>query len=167
MPADPSNEPLRTPEPPAQTPRRRVEDPSPWGGGVVDRRVMDKRQQKDAPSGMERRRGPGRRLSDSLRSAEEGEMTREQFLFLMAINEFKRANGVSFPNWSDVLEVVRLLGYRKTMKCEVRLTSAEDWTELPDAASNVRTDRQHQRHLAAERAAERAEADRSVRGDAA
>lgn len=72
-------------------------------------------------------------------------MTREQFLFLMAINEFKRANNVAFPTWSDVLEVIRLLGYRKTMRSEVRLASAEDWSEAPDAEANVRTNRQLQR----------------------
>jgi len=124
------------------TPERPQTDAAPWGD-VVDRRSSNSRGV--SPTGLERRRGPGRRLSDSLRSAEEGEMTREQFLFLMAINEFKRANNVAFPTWSDVLEVIRLLGYRKTMRSEVRLASAEDWSEAPDAEANVRTNRQLQR----------------------
>lgn len=91
-----------------------------------------------SPSGLERKRGRGRRLSESLRSAEEGELTTEQFLFVMAIEGFKRANNVSFPAWSDVLEVIRLLGYRKTQNSSIKLISAEDWTEKADAASNVR-----------------------------
>ncbi|MDX2131851.1 MAG: hypothetical protein SFY69_07355 [Planctomycetota bacterium] len=103
------------------------------------------------PSGMERRRGPGRRLSDFARAAEDGRLTKEQFLFLMAIEQFKRSNQVSFPAWTDVLEVVRLLGYRKTMASEVRVSAAEDWREAPDAPSNVRTDRQWARQRAAER----------------
>ena len=114
-------------------------------GGVVDRRLgLDRReiaksQGDDAiPTGLERRRGAGRRLSDFQRAADEGEMTTEQFLFLMAIDAFKKANGKTFPNWSDILEVIRLLGYRKTMPSELNLRSAEDWKEAADAPSNVR-----------------------------
>ncbi len=89
-------------------------------------------------TGLERRRGAGRRLSDFSRAAEEGELTREQFLFVMAIQEFKRANDRSFPSWTDVLEVIRLLGYRKTQASELNIRSAEDWREAPDAPSAVR-----------------------------
>ncbi len=88
--------------------------------------------------GLDRRRGPGRRLSDFTRDAEEGEFNREQFLFVMAIEAFKRANARTFPSWTDVLEVVRLLGYRKTCASELSLRNAEDWTEAADAPSNVR-----------------------------
>jgi len=66
-------------------------------------------------------------------------MTPEQFLFLMAIDAFKKANDKTFPAWTDVLEVIRLLGYRKTCASELNLANAEDWTEKPDAASNVRS----------------------------
>tara|TARA_E500000318_G_C3462519_1_gene173233 strand:+ start:36 stop:620 length:585 start_codon:yes stop_codon:yes gene_type:complete len=115
-------------------------------GGVIDRRLgLDRRDIADrkksegnAPTGLERRRGAGRRLSDFQRSADEGEMTAEQFLFLMAIDAFKKANGKTFPNWSDVLEVIRLLGYRKTMPSELNLRNAEDWKEEAEAPSNVR-----------------------------
>ncbi len=69
---------------------------------VVDRRV-----------GLDRRRGPGRRRSDDRRSAEEGEMTDEQFEFLMAVNEYKRVNKRPFPSWTEVLDVIKALGYRK------------------------------------------------------
>ncbi|MCB9840794.1 MAG: hypothetical protein H6809_03975 [Phycisphaeraceae bacterium] len=129
--------------------------------GVVDRRSGLDRREIEAlksalqglpeesgdtkVSGLERRRGPGRRRSDFLRSAEEGELTREQFLFLMAIEEFKRANDRTFPSWTDVLEVVRLLGYRKTMPSELNLTSAEDWREAPATPSNVRPARWRER----------------------
>jgi hypothetical protein len=78
--------------------RRRVERRS----SVVDRR-----------SGLARRRGPGRRRSDSRRSAEEGELTPEQFGFVMAMDEYKRANKRPFPSWTEVLEVIKYLGYRK------------------------------------------------------
>jgi hypothetical protein len=75
----------------------------------VERRssVVDRR------SGLERRRGPGRRRSDSRRSAEEGELSAEQFEFVMAMDEYKRANKRPFPSWTEVLEVIKYLGYRK------------------------------------------------------
>lgn len=109
-------------------------------GEVVDRRSgIDRREVGMKPaSGLERRRGPGRRRSDFMRAAEEGEMNREQFLFLMAIDTFKKVNQKTFPSWTDVLEVIRLLGYRKTMASELTLEHVEDWTEKADAPHGVR-----------------------------
>lgn len=69
---------------------------------VVDRRL-----------GLDRRRGPGKRRTDDRRAAEEGQMSDEQFQFLMAIDEYKRANARPFPTWTEVLEVIKALGYRK------------------------------------------------------
>ena len=40
-------------------------------------------------------------------------MSDEQFEFLMAIEEYKRANAKPFPTWTEVLEVMKALGYRK------------------------------------------------------
>jgi hypothetical protein len=140
-----------TQEQPGQD-RRGSGKPEPVRGGVVDRRMwVDRRatrvdgQEPQAPSGLERRRGAGRRLSDFTRSAEEGELTKEQFLFLMAVESFKKANQKQFPTWTDVLEVVRLLGYRKTMPMELTLGNAEDWREAPNTPSNVRPERWHER----------------------
>lgn len=101
---------------------------------VVDRRLGLPRRRSTAPyTGLEERRGPGRRRTDYTRSAEEGEMTTEQFLFLMAIDAYKRVNGKPFPTWTEVLHVMRKLGYRKTMPSELNLANAEDWTEPPNA----------------------------------
>lgn len=108
---------------------------------IVDRRSgVDRRAAStdDGSTNLERRRGPGRRRTDFTRAAEEGEMTGEQFLFVMAIDAFKRVNGLTFPTWTDVLEVIRKLGYRKTLPSELNLGSrAEDWTERADAPSGV------------------------------
>jgi hypothetical protein len=106
---------------------------------VVDRRGgLDRRQIGEDDTNLERRRGPGRRRTDFMKAAEEGEMTEEQFLFLMAIDLFKQVNGKTFPSWTDVLEVIRKLGYRKTMPSELTLgPRAQDWTERPDAPSGV------------------------------
>ncbi len=116
-------------------------------GGVLDRRAgLDRRGAARFAAGaaegesLDRRRGAGRRLSDFTRSAEEGEFTKEQFLFVQAVEAFKRANGKAYPSWTDVLEVIRLLGYRKTMRSEIELRSAEDWQEAWDTEAGVRPD---------------------------
>jgi hypothetical protein len=126
--------------------RRRGSGPRPdWAeghSGVLDRRLgVDRRVLEAGFTGLERRRGAGRRLSEAQRAAEEGQMTKEQFMFLVAIDEFKKANQTQFPTWTDVLEVIRLLGYRKTCASELNLKRAEDWMEGPGEASNVRPPR--------------------------
>jgi hypothetical protein len=74
----------------------------------------DRRQNVlDRRLGLDRRRGPGRRRSDERKSAEEGQMSDEQFEFLMAIDRYKRKNSRPFPTWTEVLEVIKALGYRK------------------------------------------------------
>lgn len=83
----------------------------------LDRRVLD----IGSPTGLERRRGPGRRRTDDRKSAEEGEMTDEQFEFIMAVDTYKRLNHRPFPTWTEVLEVVKQLGYRKVAASTIRL----------------------------------------------
>lgn len=123
-----------------------TDDPTDWAQqDIVDRRVgLDRRSvlrgmtEPDQGTNLERRRGPGRRRTDFMRAAEEGEMTDEQFLFLLAVDTFKRVNGKTFPAWTDVLEVIRKLGYRKTMASELNLGGrAVDWTEAADAPAGV------------------------------
>jgi len=119
---------------------KQPEGTSPESQEVVDRRLGIDRRELAAPSAtnLERRRGPGRRLTDFVKSAEEGEMNKEQFLFLLAIDAFKRVNHKTFPTWTDVLEIIRKLGYRKTMAMELKLgPRANDWTEKPDAPAGV------------------------------
>jgi hypothetical protein len=102
----------------------------------IDRRALEGNPQ--SPSNLERRRGPGRRLTDFIKTAEEGEMNREQYLFLLAVDTFKRVNHKTFPTWTDVLEIIRKLGYRKTMPSELNLGDrARDWTEPADAPAGV------------------------------
>ncbi len=40
-------------------------------------------------------------------------MSPEQFEFIMAVDEYKRLNNRPFPTWTEVLEIVKHLGYRK------------------------------------------------------
>jgi hypothetical protein len=71
------------------------------------RSVVDRR------TGLERRRGPGKLRSEQRRAAEEGQMSDEQFEFIMAVQEYKKKNARPFPTWTEVLEVIKAIGYRK------------------------------------------------------
>lgn len=82
---------------------------------VVDRRL-----------GLDRRRGPGRRLTEERKSAEEGHMSDEQFEFVMAIDNYKRKNARPFPTWTEVLEVIKALGYRKVAEPQSLERSKKD-----------------------------------------
>jgi len=86
-----------------------AKDPVLGDGSFEERRrsVVDRRL------GLNRRRGPGHRRTEERRAAEEGEMSDEQFDFLMAIDRYKKENQRPFPTWTEVLEVVKALGYRK------------------------------------------------------
>ena len=108
---------------------------------VVDRRAgMDRRQKSreeagysgpdrrlaDRRTGLERRRGAGIRLEETRRSAEEGEMLADQFEFVMAIETYKKVNNKRFPTWTEVLEVIRQLGYRKVAHRDVKLENVPE-----------------------------------------
>jgi hypothetical protein len=77
-------------------------------------------------TGLERRRGPGRRRADERRSAEEGEMTPEQFEFVMAIETYKKVNKRMYPTWTEVLEVMQQLGYRKVRNRQIQLADVPE-----------------------------------------
>jgi hypothetical protein len=111
---------------------------------VVDRRCgLDRRQKsreesgysgperragidRRSATGLERRRGPGRRRSDDRKAAEEGEMTDEQFEFCMAIETYKKVNKRMYPTWTEVLEVIRTLGYRKVSARTIKLENCPE-----------------------------------------
>jgi hypothetical protein len=89
-------------------------------GGFEQRRAFTERRRSmvDRRVGLDRRRGPGHRRTDERRAAEEGEMNDEQFEFIIAIDQYKRANQRPFPTWTEVLEVIKALGYRKVAEPE-------------------------------------------------
>lgn len=94
---------------------RRQHDADTTRPGFVEHRSGEDRRTDvvDRRLGLDRRRGPGRRRGSDRKAAEEGHMSDEQFEFLMAIDEYKRANSRPFPTWTEVLEIVKALGYRK------------------------------------------------------
>src|SRR4051794_23927069 len=103
---------------------RRVKSREESGYDGPERRknTTDRRQD----TGLERRRGSGRRRSDVRKAAEEGEMTAEQFEFVMAIETYKKVNRKLFPTWTEVLEVIRQLGYRKVEKRNIKLENVPE-----------------------------------------
>ena len=95
------------------------------------KRVIDRRL------GLDRRRGPGRRLTEERKSAEEGQMSDEQLSFLMAINEYKQQNSRPFPTWTEVLDVIKALGYRRVAEPQPieKIEEADESREFPLGAS--------------------------------
>ncbi len=91
---------------------------------VTDRRNGDRRQANDRrkrsiPVAMERRGGQERREKGERRrqvdpTTCEKDYNDEEILFMKAMDQYKRSNRRPFPTWSEVLEVLRSLGYRKT-----------------------------------------------------
>lgn len=132
------------PETPASEDERREGQGPDRRKSVVDRRCgLERRQMSRDDSGytgperrsgidrrddtgLERRRGPGRRRSDDRKAAEEGEMTAEQFEFVMAIETYKKVNKRLYPTWTEVLEVMNQLGYRKVEHRNIHLENCPE-----------------------------------------
>ena len=53
-------------------------------------------------------------------------MTPEQFEFIMAIETYKKVNKRLFPTWTEVLEVIQQLGYRKVEARTIRLENVPE-----------------------------------------
>lgn len=100
-------------------------------GERADRRGIERRK-RTIPVAVERRAGTDRRLQVERRrqidpTTCERDYSDEEILFMKAMDEYKRDNRRPFPTWSEVLEVLRALGYRKV--------AAE--TPLPGAAQTA------------------------------
>src|SRR5262245_20943902 len=84
---------------------------------VTDRRGSDRRK-RNIPVAVERRSGKDRRDQGERRrqvdpTTCERDYNDEEIEFMKAMDQYKRANRRPFPTWSEVLEVLRALGYRK------------------------------------------------------
>src|SRR5271166_6412459 len=104
-------------------------DPLPSELAVTDRRNNDRRarpdrRKKQIPVAVERRSGGERRqLGERRRQVDpttcEKDYSDEEIIFMKAMDQYKRANRRPFPTWSEVLEVLRSLGYRKTEEATI------------------------------------------------
>lgn len=80
------------------------------------------------------RRNAGRRSNDRRRHIDpttcERDYSIDEVEFMRAIDDYKRRSGRQFPTWSEVLEVIRDLGYRKVAQPQMTYT-AENNTSAP------------------------------------
>jgi hypothetical protein len=93
-----------------------------------ERRVHGDRRKRSIPVAVERRSGEERRQKGERRrqvdpTTCEKDYSDDEVTFMKAMDLYKRANRRPFPTWSEVLEVLRALGYRKV----------EEPTALPGA----------------------------------
>ena len=79
-----------------------------------DRRKSDRRSGKDRRAGDRRKSPP---IPDLYRGGErsinEYPLSEDELEFINALNGYKKKHGRPFPTWSEVLHIVRALGYRK------------------------------------------------------
>jgi hypothetical protein len=82
---------------------------------AAPRRPMERRK-RDIPVVADRRGGradlPERRRQVDPTTCER-DYTDEEIVFMKSMDNYKRDNRRPFPTWSEVLEVLRALGYRK------------------------------------------------------
>jgi hypothetical protein len=99
-PADPA------PEPPAA--ERRAHD---------DRRVPEERRKRQVPVAVERRSGIDRRSGvdrrDVGKRGGEYDLDAETMEFIRAVGAFKARTGKAFPTWSEILGILRDLGWER------------------------------------------------------
>ena len=82
-----------------------------------DRRKALDRRQKDVPVAVERRKLQRRVKVNRRRQIDpttcERDYSAEEIEFMNALDQYKRASGRMFPTCSEILEVIRGLGYAK------------------------------------------------------
>ncbi len=105
--------------PPAATPGGDVADPD---APIVERRARPERRGADrrktsVPVPVERRTGEDRRSQadrrDQGKRGGEYDLDEDTLEFIAAVNRFKQASGKPFPTWSELLGIVKDLGYVK------------------------------------------------------
>jgi hypothetical protein len=85
-------------------------------GTMNQRRPMERRK-RNIPVVADRRGGSRADLPERRRQVDpttcERDYTDEEIIFMKSMDNYKRDNRRPFPTWSEVLEVLRALGYRK------------------------------------------------------
>ena len=99
-----------------------AEEKQPAEVAVTDRRGGDRRggdrRKKSVPVTLERRTGQERRQQGERRrqvdpTTCERDYSDDEIEFMKAMDQYKRDNRRPFPTWSEVLEVLYALGYRR------------------------------------------------------
>lgn len=79
--------------------------------GPAPRPVVPRAERTGRRADLQDKRPPKRRGVDPVTC--ERNYSEEDLAFMKAVDQYKRANRRPFPTWSEVLEVLRALGYRK------------------------------------------------------
>src|ERR1700687_6238511 len=112
---------------------------------VTDRRVTERRpdrrgrerRKREIPVALDRRGSDDRRQGERRRQVDpttcERDYNEEEIVFMKAMDQYKRDNRRPFTTWSEVLEVLYSLGYRKVADTAAlpALTPAEDRDSPP------------------------------------
>ncbi|MBI1347669.1 hypothetical protein GC163_15445 [bacterium] len=85
---------------------------------IQNRRMTERRKAAEGqPNTGEERRQSSRRKVERRRMIDpttcERDYSEDEVEFMKAMDDYKRKSGRMFPTWSEVLEVVRSLGYTK------------------------------------------------------
>ena len=94
----------------------------------MDRRSQADRRTQDQPVATERRKVSRRRQIDPTTC--ERDYSNDEIEFMRALDEYKRRNGRMFPTCSEILEVIRDLGY-------VRLEIEGDESDMADGGADA------------------------------
>jgi hypothetical protein len=78
---------------------------------TMNRRKPSDRRKADMPVAVERRKTQRRRQIDPTTC--ERDYSNDEIEFMQALDEYKRKSGRMFPTCSEILEVIRALGYEK------------------------------------------------------
>jgi len=105
---------------------------------VTDRRGNERRK-RQIPVAIDRRSGKDRREQGERRrqidpTTCERDYNNEEIEFMKSMDQYKRENRRPFPTWSEVLEVLRALGYRKVAEPSIMPGLS---TTLPPTAENA------------------------------
>jgi len=83
----------------------------------TDRRQKNDRRKKNEPVAQERRQGERRQKVQRRRQIDpttcERDYTADEIEFMQAMDDYKRRSGRMFPTCSEILEVIREIGYVK------------------------------------------------------
>jgi len=119
----------------------------PEGPGVADRRSKQDRRgadrrKKSVPVAIERREIERRVKVNRRRQIDpttcERDYSDEEIEFMNALDDYKRASGRMFPTCSEILEVIKGLGYQKSHETEPAAPAASEAASDPHGEAELR-----------------------------
>jgi hypothetical protein len=107
----------------------------------LDRRKSNERRKRQIPVALDRRKSD-RRVGERRRQIDpttcEREYNNEEIEFLKAMEDYKRDFRRPFPTWSEVLEVLKAMGYRRVAEETTIVANRAKANIIDDCASEDR-----------------------------